>query len=230
MASSGSTVRPIASRSVAELVTSELRRSILGGALAPGQEFSLREVAGMLNVSFIPVREALRSLEAEGLVINRPGRSSMVAPLDLDDLHAIYRLRHELEPNIAAHACSLLTDAQLDELDRHATEFGDEKLGIDEIYEAHHAFHLALLKPAATEWDVRILGTLWRAAERYIRIGFGRLDPDPREHGRREHAHHDLLDAFRSRDVDLVRQGVHDHLAHNEQIALRALEPQAEAQ
>src|SRR3954454_21349863 len=111
MASSSSTVRPIESRSGAELVTSELRRSIVSGALAPGQEFSLREVAGMLNVSFIPVREALRSLEAEGLVINRPGRSSMVAPLDLDDLHAISRLRHDLEPNIAARACRMLTDA-----------------------------------------------------------------------------------------------------------------------
>jgi DNA-binding GntR family transcriptional regulator len=230
MASSSSTVRPIESRSVAELVTSELRRSIVSGALAPGQEFSLREVAGMLNVSFIPVREALRSLEAEGLVINRPGRSSMVAPLDLDDLHAIYRLRHDLEPNIAARACRMLTDAELDRLDQQATEFGDHSLGIDEIYEAHHAFHLALLRPAATEWDVRILGTLWRAAERYIRIGFGRLDPDPREHGRREHAHHDLLEVFRSRDAGVVRRGVHDHLEHNEQLALRALEPAAEAQ
>ncbi|WP_181780944.1 GntR family transcriptional regulator [Pseudonocardia pini] len=229
MASSGSTVRPIESRSVAELVTSELRRSILTGALAPGREFSLREVAGMLNVSFIPVREALRSLEAEGLVVNRPGRSSMVAPLNLDDLHAIYRLRHDLEPNIAARACALLGDDELDRLDDQARGFGDEHLGIDEIYEAHHAFHLALLRPAATEWDVRILGTLWRAAERYIRIGFGALDPDPREHGRREHAHHDLLEVFRSRDADAVRQGVHDHLAHNEQLALRALEPATEA-
>src|SRR5215213_1719368 len=108
MASSGSTVRPIESRTVAELVTSELRRSILGGVLAPGREFSLREVAGMLHVSFIPVREALRSLEAEGLVITRPGRSAVVAPLDLDDLHAIYRLRHQLEPEIAARACQIL--------------------------------------------------------------------------------------------------------------------------
>ena len=60
MASPSAPVRPIASRSVAELVTEELRRSILSGDLAPGQSFSLREIAGMLNVSFIPVREALR--------------------------------------------------------------------------------------------------------------------------------------------------------------------------
>lgn len=224
MASSGATVRPIESRSVVEQVTAELRRSILSGALRPGLEFSLREIASQLNVSFIPVREALRSLEAEGLVSTRPGRSALVTPLDLGDLHAIYRLRHELEPNIAARACQLLSDAQLDRLEVRATEFGHEELGIDEIYEAHHAFHLELLAPAATEWDVRILGTLWRAAERYIRIGFGRLDPNPNEHGRREQAHVDLVSIFRTRDSAAVSQGIHDHLAHNEQIALRALD------
>ena len=75
---SAPTVRPIASRSVTELVTAELRRSILSGALAPGQSFSLREIAGLLNVSFIPVREALRNLEADGLVVIQPGRSATV--------------------------------------------------------------------------------------------------------------------------------------------------------
>jgi DNA-binding GntR family transcriptional regulator len=224
MASSGATVRPIESRSVVEQVTSELRRSILSGALAPGREFSLREIAGQLNVSFIPVREALRSLEAEGLVVTRPGRSAVVTPLDLDDLHAIYRLRRTLEPNIAARACHLLSDKELGRLEGQATEFGNLNLGIDEIYEAHHAFHLALLAPAASEWDSRILGILWHAAERYIRIGFGRLDPSPSEHGRRELAHHDLLAIFRTRDSEAVAQGVHDHLDHNERIALRALD------
>jgi DNA-binding GntR family transcriptional regulator len=224
MVSSGATVRPIESRSVVEQVTAELRRSILNGALGPGQEFSLREIASQLNVSFIPVREALRSLEAEGLVETRPGRSAVVTPLDLDDLHAIYRLRHELEPNIAARACRMLSDTDLDNLKAQATGFGNVDLGIDQIYEAHHAFHLALLAPAATNWDARILGTLWRAAERYIRIGFGRLDPDPSEHGRRARAHLDLLDIFRTRDGEAVGRGVHDHLDHNEQIALRALD------
>jgi DNA-binding GntR family transcriptional regulator len=224
MASSGAAVRPIESRSVVEQVAAELRRSILSGALAPGQEFSLREIAGLLNVSFIPVREALRSLEAEGLVVTRPGRSAVVAPLDLDDLHAIYRLRHELEPNIAARACLLLSDQDLYRLDAQAAEFGDVDRGIDEIYDAHHAFHMALLAPAATEWDLRILGTLWRAAERYIRIGFGRLDPSPDEHDRREQHHHGLVSAFRTRDADVVAESVRNHLAHNEQIALRALD------
>ena len=178
----------------------------------------------MLDVSFIPVREALRSLEGEGLVVIRPGRSALVAPLDLDDLHAIYRLRRILEPELARRSCLLLTVDQLDRLEAQAREFGDESLGMDGIYSSHLQFHLALLEPAASSWDTRVLTTLWRAGERYVRIGFGLLDLDPHEHERREQAHEDLIAAFRKRDPDLAAQAIYDHLARNEEAARMALD------
>jgi DNA-binding GntR family transcriptional regulator len=213
----------VEARSVVEQVTAEIRRAIISGTLEPGQEFSLREIAGHLGVSFIPVREALRSLENEGLVLTRPGRSAVVAPVHLDDLHGIYRLRHRLEPEIASRSCLVLTPDVLDDLEQEAASFGREDLGIDEVYEGHQAFHLALLAPAATEWDIRTLTTLWRAAERYIRIGFRALDPQPQEHRRREHAHEDLVAAFRTRDPRAVEQAVQQHLEQNERLAMSAL-------
>lgn len=217
-------VRRIETSSMGDRVTAELRRAILSGSLAPGQEFSLREIAAELGTSFIPVREALRSLESEGLITTRLGRSAMVTRLDHNDLAAIYRLRRVVEPEIAGRSCQLLSDEKLDELDLQARSFGDERLGIDEIYEVHHEFHLHLFEPAATEWDVRVLTTLWRAAERYIRIGFRRLDPQPSEHVRRERAHEELLDAFRTRDPETVRHAVTDHLEHNLRLAEQALD------
>lgn len=223
MATPRGAVRPITSRSVVDQATEELRRAILDGSLAPGAEYSLRELAGMLDISFIPIREALRSLEGEGLIISRPGRSTTIAPLDLDDLHGIYRLRRTLEPEIARRSCVLLTGDELDALDAQAAGFGVKEHGMADIYDGHHAFHLALLAPAATTWDIRILTTLWRAGERYIRIGFGRLDPDPAEHERRGKAHVDLVAAFRTRDPDMAAAAIERHLARNEQIALAAL-------
>ena len=217
-------VRPIESRSVADQVMLELRRSILCGALAPGREFSLRELAEMLQVSIIPVREALRSLETQGLVQMRPGRSAAVAPLDLGELQSIYRLRRRLEPEIGQRSCGLISDGELDRLDDQAAEFGTEQLTMNEIYEAHHEFHLALLAPAATSWDLRILSTLWRACERYIRIGWGKLDPEPNEHHRRETHHRELVAAFRQRDPETAARAVHQHLSRNEQTALLALD------
>ena len=50
---------------------------------------------------------------------------------------------------------------------------------MDDIYDDHRAFHMALLAPAASAWDIRILMMTWRASERYVRMGFGLLDPDP---------------------------------------------------
>jgi DNA-binding GntR family transcriptional regulator len=144
--------------------------------------------------------------------------------LDLNDLHAIYRLRRVLEPELARRSCLLLTVDQLDRLHLQAVEFGDENLGMDGIYSSHLQFHLALLEPAATSWDTRMLTMLWRAAERYVRIGFGLLDYDPHEHERREQAHEDLIAAFRKRDPDLAAQAVFDHLARNEKTARMALD------
>ncbi|MEV6265288.1 GntR family transcriptional regulator [Streptomyces sp. NPDC051784] len=223
MATPRGALQPITSRSVVEQATEGLRRAILAGDLAPGAEYSLRELAGMLDISFIPIREALRSLESEGLVIMRPGRSAVIAPLDLEDLRGIYRLRRALEPEIARRSCGLLTEEELDLLDSRAIEFGARDHGMADIYDDHHTFHLALLAPAATAWDIRVLTTLWRAGERYIRIGFGRLDPDPTEHERRGKAHSDLVAAFRTRDPDVVSGAVEQHLARNEKIAFSAL-------
>jgi DNA-binding GntR family transcriptional regulator len=124
---------------------------------------------------------------------------------------------------VASRSCLVIASDVLDDLEREAASFGREDLGVDAIYEAHQAFHLALLAPVATEWDIRTLTTLWRAAERYIRIGFRALDPQPQEHRRREHAHEDLITVSRTRDPHAVEQAVSEHLERNEELARSAL-------
>jgi DNA-binding GntR family transcriptional regulator len=203
-ASSGS-VRPIETRSVSEQVTNEIRRSILAGALPPGQSLSLRRLADQLGVSFIPVRDALRVL------------------VDLEEFHAIYRVRRMLEPDLARRSVPQLEQAELGRLYQAAAEFGGAERSMDDIYDDHRAFHLALLAPAASAWDIRILMMSWRASERYVRIGFGLLDPDPREHDRRREAHQLLVDAFRERDPQVAARALEDHLALNEELAHTAL-------
>lgn len=216
-------VRRIAPQPLSEQVLAELRRSILSGALAPGQSLSLRKLADQLGVSFIPVRDALRGLEGEGLVVNPPGRSATVAPLDLDEFQNIYRVRRMLEPDLARRSVLFLADDELDRLHQAAAEFGGADRSMDDIYDDHRAFHMALLAPAASTWDIRILMMLWRAGERYVRIGFGLLDPDPDEHERRREAHQQLVAEFRKRDPDLAANALGDHLAHNENLAAEAL-------
>lgn len=125
---------PVQAASVVDQVIKEIRRSILAGALRPGQEFSLRGIADGLGVSFIPVREALRRLEGQGLALTQRGKSACVVPLTHQDLHGIYRLRRQIEPEIASRSCLLLKDENLERLDDVVKTFADERLGIDEVY------------------------------------------------------------------------------------------------
>lgn len=221
----GPKVRPISTRTAPEQVSKEIRRAILAGDLKPGQAFSLRGIAEQLGVSFIPVRESLRQLEAQGLVVIRPGKSAMVAPLSHADLHAVYRLRQRIEPEIAGRASKLLSPDDVARAEGYLAIFADDSLGIDDVYEAHHAFHRELLLPAATEWDLRVLNDLWLAAERYVRLAFAQRDTDPGEPHRRWQSHRDLLTATLTRDARTVAAAMRQHLDDNEKVALRALDP-----
>ena len=115
----------------------EIRRAVLSGVLPPGRKFSIAELSVQFGVSHIPVREALRRLEAQGLIVLRPGRSAMVSPLDRDELRAIFRLRQLLEPDLAARSCAFLTDedferaAQLLGMRLEWTGTGIEERGVD---------------------------------------------------------------------------------------------------
>jgi DNA-binding GntR family transcriptional regulator len=218
-------MRRISTTTVVEQVTEEIRRSILAGVLSPNQELSLRELADRLGVSTIPVREALRRLEGQGLLVTTPGRSSRVAPLDSADLRGIYRLRLMLEPEIASRSCLLLPDIELERLGDVVESFSVPGRRIDDLYDLHNDFHLRLLAPAATEWDIRTLRGLWHAAERYLRLAFGALEDHADEHPRREFAHAELLDGFRARDPARVESLVRQHLSDNEAIAQQAIAP-----
>jgi DNA-binding GntR family transcriptional regulator len=205
-------------QSAVELVTTEIRRSILSGALAPGRPFSVIDLANQLGVSHIPVREALRRLEAQGMVLLSPARSAVVAPLDVDDFDAIYRLRVQLEPPLAGRSTALQTEASLRELYRAWSAGFEAVHNSDEDWHNHTAFHMMLVEPAASAWDMRFLQQLWNAAERYQRLVFDPADANPEEHSRRARVHRELLDACLAGDATAVEQAVRSHLEENHEV------------
>jgi DNA-binding GntR family transcriptional regulator len=208
---------PVRRVSVADRVTSEMRRAIVAGRLRPGQEFSLRRIAEQLGVSFIPVREALRDLEAEGLVVTRRGRSAVVAPLDPDEPRRICQLRRRIEPDLAAEARPRLTRAELDRLAAQVAR--DAQAPADQRYEAYRYLLLDLLRPAATEWDLRTLRVLWRATERYLRIGCDLVERTmTREQGLAD-AQDELVAGYRAGDPAAARAAMLRHLDWIERVA-----------
>lgn len=209
--------------SAVDRVTAEVRRAVLHGTLAPGSTFSIAELSVQLEVSHIPVREALRRLEAQGLVVLRPGRSAMVSPLHRDELRSIYRLRQLIEPDLAARACPLLTPADLARAESLLAAYGAGSDNADELWSIHHDLHLVLMRPAASEWDLRLLNQLWHACDRYTRIVFDPYAASSHDLVSREAAHRSLLAAARSGSPAEARLAVASHLAENETATLEAL-------
>ncbi|AHH18582.1 putative transcriptional regulator, GntR family [Nocardia nova SH22a] len=210
-------LRPVVSAdSAVDRVTAEIRRGVLNGSLAPGSKFSIAELSTELGVSHIPVREALRRLEAQGLVTLRRGRSAQVSPLDREEFRSIYRLRKLIEPDLAARACPQLTGDDLDTAAHLLKEYIDSSRDSDELWELHQQFHLTLLRPALTGWDMRILDQLWHASDRYTRVVYETYNVDADERHRREIAHRILIDAARTGSPSELRNAVAEHLAEHE--------------
>jgi DNA-binding GntR family transcriptional regulator len=101
-----------------EFVLESLRQAVLAGVLAPGARLRQEELADAFGTSRIPIREALRALEYEGLVTSEPHRGSTVSTLDADDIEEVYELRILLEGHAIRMAVPLMTDEDLEELAR----------------------------------------------------------------------------------------------------------------
>jgi len=207
--------------SAVDLVTAEIRRAILVGALAPGQQFGIAELGEQLGVSHIPVREALRRLEGQGLIVLKPARRAAVAELTSEDLQGIYGLRLLIEPELAARSVPLHSGRELDDLS--ATVDGMAQRDPEVVWQLHRRFHLSIVTPAASQWDMRTLDQLWAAAERYTRLVFDFADATRTEQDHRVDVHREICEAIRARDKRSVRGAVRSHLQDNETALLHQI-------
>jgi len=214
-----------ANSSAVDLVTAEIRRAVLTGALPAGEQFSINDLAAQLGVSHIPIREALRRLESQGLIVLRQARAASVAPLSTGDLEAIYRLRYLIELPLAGSSAGTRTPEQIAHLDELLELSRDPDPEV--AWQGHYDFHEALVHPAANAWDDRLLHTLWMAAERYTHLVFDPTRITDEERDRRYETHRVLREAAVADDAQAMSEALRAHLHRNEARILthiRALE------
>jgi DNA-binding GntR family transcriptional regulator len=129
MAAPGTTpLQPLEAKSVEEAVTDALREAILSGDLGPGQRLAQVALSEALGVSRIPLRDALRRLEAEGLVEIRGRAGAHVSSLDAGELAEVFDMRILLEPECARLAVDALPDDAVEHLVALSVEM-DETAG-----------------------------------------------------------------------------------------------------
>ena len=106
-----------------DVVFNTLRQAILKGELRPGERMMEIQLAQRLGVSRTPVREAIRKLELEGLVLMVPRKGAEVAEITVKDLEDVLEVRAALEELAAKIACDHITDEQMQELKKAAADF-----------------------------------------------------------------------------------------------------------
>lgn len=206
-------------KTLVEHAAERLRDDIFSGALPPGERVGLEALAGDLGMSQIPLREALRALVGEGLIVPLPHRGYVVASADLDDLEETYRLRLVLEPLAVELAVPQLVESDFDELEREldliATTFrvGDWVAHRDH----HHAFHFGIYRKCGSVWLVRFSDMLWSNAQRYQQLS----RQIPGQYKRRLEEHGQILAACRAGDAKLAATEMREHVNR----ALEAVRP-----
>ena len=126
-----------------ELVIDAVRNAILTGILPPEARLRQEELAELFGTSRIPVREALRALEYEGLVHSEPHRGFTVTAIDADDVEEVYELRILLESQAIRLALPLVTDEDLEELESIYARMTNAKTP-DDALAARERFYIRL--------------------------------------------------------------------------------------
>jgi DNA-binding GntR family transcriptional regulator len=208
-------------RTLAEHAVAELQEAILTGQLAPGTPLRLARLAERLDMSPMPVREAIRQLERLGLAEHVPHRGARVSALSLGDLHETYDARLALEGLAVRRAAARFTDDDRDRcaslLDDHVRGYrgGDER----RTRELHAAFHFSLYAASGSQWLVRLIRPLWENSERYRVASLY----ERRSLERRRREHERLLDACVARDADAAEAALRDHLVQTANTVARRM-------
>jgi DNA-binding GntR family transcriptional regulator len=173
-----------------------VREAILDGRLAPGERVVIDEVARRLEVSIIPVREAMHQLQSDGLVEMRPHVGPVVTGFSEDAVAEIFTLLECLEIAAARHAVDRVGDAALRDIDRLVGQM--DKADGDRWETLNSRFHAAMCAaagmPRITEAFQRVAGD-W---ERLYRTSL-RTAPPP-DHARAQADHRAMVEALRGKD------------------------------
>jgi DNA-binding GntR family transcriptional regulator len=196
-------------RTLAEKAFETLHSAIITGRLRPGTRLPIEELADVLEMSPMPIREAVRRLDGAGLVENIPHRGARVTELSVIDLSEVYEARLALEVlaiRRAAERFDAAREASAGQRLATLNHMTDDNSATTSA--AHQAFHFALYDAADSAWLLRLIRPVWETSERYC------LEvPQCRQLAARVPEHEAILDACAGNDPDRAAVALHDHLA-----------------
>lgn len=205
-------------RSLTQIIVEQIREGIYEGAYKPGARLNIADLAQQFNASAVPVREALRNLEAEGLVEFRPNRGVVIRELSAGEVRELFLMRLPLELLAATQAALHADEAALDSLESILREM-DRAVGTEEWLALHDRFH----------HDFYSLSQLPRVRQ-YIEVLRGQMRPysklylsDPKHVQMAQAEHYVMVKAARENNPQAITPALVEHLRRPAHMALAAL-------
>ncbi len=207
-----------------DVVFQTLRRAILKGELEPGERLMEVALANKMGVSRTPIREAIRKLELEGLVIMIPRKGAEVASITEKDLTDVLEVRSSLEKLAIELAAERIADEDIERLKVACKDF-EEALGDPDVTvgaEKDVAFHDVIYEATHNARLIQILNNLREQMYRY------RLEylKDPASHPQLVREHQELVEALSARNKEAASAVMQNHIYYQELAVIRKIQKQ----
>ena len=199
-----------------------MRRMILGGQLPPGSKIDQANLAEQLGISLVPLREALRKLEAEGLVRIVPHRGAFVTPISREELADLYSIREILEGLATGAACRRLADEELRKLRCLISEMEPETSNEDHtaLLNLNRQFHLTIYNGSGRSLLCGLIASLWDKSERYRSLYVNVLGRSGQAHAE----HKQILQALEERCAKEAVRAVRDNIRQTKIVLLASFD------
>lgn len=199
--------KPAVYRNLPAVIADELREAILNGEIEAGNKLKQEEIAGRFNSSLIPVREALRNLEAEGLVTFFPNKGAFVSTLSATAIREIFETRIFLEQGALELSIPNLIAEDLEQAEAALHQLDLTDTGRDLSY-YNRIFHRTLYSRCGNDYLLALIDTLHRNIERYMR----RYLADQYNNEQSQKSHRDIVKAVRLGDTAAAKAALKVHM------------------
>ncbi len=210
-----------------DVVFNTLRQAILTGELKPGERLMEIHLAEKLGVSRTPIREAIRQLELEGLVIMLPRRGAQVAHITEKSMSDVLEVRLALDELAVKLACERITDEEIERLREACIRFEEavDSADIRNITSADVAFHDIIFAASRNNRLIQMVNNL---AEQMYRYRFEYIKDDSGWQSLITE-HRMITDAIAMRDPELSARAIHVHIKNQENSIIRTIRREAKA-
>ncbi|RLD13761.1 MAG: hypothetical protein DRI28_05170 [Caldiserica bacterium] len=211
--------------SLVDQVIEQIRQSIFNFEYKPGDKIDLKELSEKWGVSRTPLREAIRKLEAEGLITYKAQKGFMIRSIQPEEVEKLFVVRKNLESLAGSLACDYVTDGEIKEIENihnkiitlpDKSDFSKiEDLRV--LHQLNKDFHFKIYKASKNKFLIQVISYMWNISAVYIASTLstpGRINKIIKEHGK-------ILLSLKKKDKAGVQKAIKKHLDSSEKDIMR---------